>query len=57
MVMTMAMMMTFTEKAKDRRQSKGKVLVRVLSKSVTAWTVAHQAPLPFGFPRQEYWSG
>jgi len=20
-------------------------------------TVAHQAPLPTGFPRQEYWSG
>ena len=23
----------------------------------TAWTVAHQAPLSMGFPRQEYWSG
>ena len=22
-----------------------------------AWTVAHQAPLSIGFPRQEYWSG
>ena len=21
------------------------------------WTVAHQAPLTMGFPRQEYWSG
>ena len=21
------------------------------------WTVAHQAPLSLGFPRQEYWSG
>ena len=21
------------------------------------WTVAHQAPLPMGFPRQEYWGG
>ena len=21
------------------------------------WTVAHQAPLPWGFSRQEYWSG
>ena len=21
------------------------------------WTVAHQAPLSMGFPRQEYWSG
>ena len=24
---------------------------------VTAWTVAHQAPLSMGFSRQEYWSG
>ena len=24
---------------------------------VTPWTVAHQAPLPMGFPRQEYWNG
>ena len=24
---------------------------------VTPWTVAHQASLPAGFPRQEYWSG
>ena len=23
----------------------------------TLRTVAHQAPLPVGFPRQEYWSG
>ena len=23
----------------------------------TVWTAAHQAPLPMGFPRQEYWSG
>ena len=23
----------------------------------TAWTVARQAPLSLGFPRQEYWSG
>ena len=23
----------------------------------TPWTVAHQAPLLMGFPRQEYWSG
>jgi len=21
------------------------------------WSVAHQAPLSMGFPRQEYWSG
>ena len=24
---------------------------------VTPWTVAQQAPLSMGFPRQEYWSG
>ena len=24
---------------------------------LTPWAVAHQAPLPMGFPRQEYWSG
>ena len=25
--------------------------------SATPWTVAHQAPLPMGFSRQEYWNG
>ena len=25
--------------------------------SMTPWTVAHEAPLSMGFPRQEYWSG
>ena len=25
--------------------------------SATPWTVAHQAPLSMGFPRQRYWSG
>ena len=24
---------------------------------MTLWTVAYQAPLSMGFPRQEYWSG
>ena len=28
-----------------------------MSDSVIPWTVAHQAPLSRGFPRQEYWSG
>ena len=32
------------------------VLTRALP-FVTPWTVAHQAPLSMGFPRQEYWSG
>ena len=25
--------------------------------SANSWTVAHQAPLSTGFPRQKYWSG
>ena len=29
----------------------------VVSDSAIPWTVAHQAPLSMGFPRQEYWSG
>ena len=29
----------------------------VVPNSVTPWTVAHQAPLPMEFSRQEYWSG
>ena len=28
-----------------------------MSTSDTPWTVAHQAPRPIGFPRQEYWGG
>ena len=28
-----------------------------MSDSATLWTVAHQAPLPMGFSRQEYWNG
>ena len=29
----------------------------VVSNSATPWTVAHQASLSMGFPREEYWSG
>ena len=29
----------------------------VMPDSAMLWTVAHQAPLSMGFPRQEYWSG
>ena len=39
---------------------KWKVKVKSLSRVrllATPWTVAHQAPLSMGFPRQEYWSG
>ena len=28
-----------------------------MSDSAAPWTVAHQAPLPMEFSRQEYWSG
>ena len=37
-----------------------KLKVKLLSRvrlSVIPWTVAHQAPLPVKFFRQEYWSG
>ena len=39
---------------------KVKVKVKSLSRVqlfTTPWTVAHQAPPPMGFSRQEYWSG
>ena len=29
----------------------------VVSNSATPWTAAHQAPMPMGLSRQEYWSG
>ena len=32
-------------------------LLSVVSDSAPSWTVAHQAPLPTGFSRQEDWSG
>ena len=32
-------------------------LLRHVWPFATPWTVAHQAPLSMGFPRQEYWSG
>ena len=28
-----------------------------MSNPVTPWTVPHQATLPMGFSRQEYWTG
>ena len=34
-----------------------KVKVKSCLTLATPWTVAHQAPLSKGFPRQEYWSG
>ena len=49
------------ERVKDREA--WRAAVHGVSRSVmsdsspTPWTVAHQAPLSMGFPRQEYWSG
>ena len=35
----------------------GGLVARPCPTVVTLWTVACQAPLSMGFPRQEYWSG
>ena len=35
----------------------GGLVTKSCSTLVTPWTVALQAPLSMGFPRQEYWSG
>ena len=32
------------------------ILSIVFDSPVAPWTVVHQAPLSYGFPRQEYWS-
>ena len=34
----------------------GGLVARLCSTLVTPWTIACQAPLSMGFPRQEYWS-
>ena len=34
----------------------GDLVAKLCPILVTPWTVAHQAPLPVGFSRQEYWS-
>ena len=39
---------------KERKEVK---LLSRVQLSATPWTVAHQAPLPMGFSRQDYWSG
>ena len=35
----------------------GGLVAKLCLTLVTPITVAHQAPLSLGFPRQEYWSG
>ena len=34
----------------------GSLVIKSCPTLVTPWTIAHQAPLSVGFPRQEYWS-
>ena len=33
------------------------LVIKLYLTLTTLWTVAHQAPLSMGYPRQEYWSG
>ena len=35
----------------------GGLVAKLCPTLATPWTVAHQAPLPMGFSKQEYWSG
>ena len=35
----------------------GGLVTKLCPTLATPWTVAHQAPLPMGFSRQEYWRG
>ena len=35
----------------------GGLVTKLCPTLATPWTAAHQAPLPVGFSRQEYWSG
>ena len=35
----------------------GGLVAKLCPALATPWTVAHQAPLSIGFPRQEYWGG
>ena len=45
---------SFSSAWKWKVKAKSLSCVRLLA---TPWTAAHQAPLPMGFSRQEYWSG
>ena len=47
---------SFLEMLKNRTGVHAKSLSHV-QLCATPWTVAHQAPLPMGFSRQEYWNG
>ena len=40
-----------------KKKKKGESHSVMSDSFATPWTVAHHAPLPVGFSRQEYWSG
>ena len=42
---------------KKMKKKKGESHSVMSDSFATPWTVAHHAPLPVGFSRQEYWSG
>ena len=41
----------------ERERERESVNLSCVQLFETAWTVAHQAPLPMGFCRRDYWSG
>ena len=49
--------MNYAEKAGDGEEDVSAHVLSRIQLLATAWTVACQAPLSTGFPRQEYWSG
>ena len=51
--------MEFRSLHKQKRQGYncGSLVAKLCPTLVTPWTVACQAPLSVGFPRQDYWSG
>ena len=45
------------QKGKFYNKCGGGLVTKSCLTLATPWTIAHQAPLSMGFPRQEYWSG
>ena len=51
------MLIKTTHPVQAPAQSRCCLVAKSLRLFATPWTVAHQAPLSMGFPRQEYWPG
>ena len=56
LISTYALLCSLISIAKVWKQSESEV-AQSCPTLETPWTVAHQAPLSMGYPRQEYWSG